>query len=141
MKQLFCICLLLLLAPFIGCKPENKLISTETVKNVSGAWEIVRATENGANLMPYFNFSNFRITFTDSTYAIDSLVPFIVSRNGKWAFNDPQYPFSIMFTPTDSATVSSPLQFPVVGGVRNLIITFSPGCPQNSYQYTLQPAQ
>ena len=141
MKQLSWICLLLLLAPFIGCQPVNKLVTTEPIKSINGTWRIVDATQNGTDLMPYFNFSNFRITFTDSSYAIDSLVPFIVSKNGKWAFNDPQYPFSITFTPADSPAVSSPLQFPVVGGVRNLILTFSPGCPQNSYQYTLEPAQ
>jgi hypothetical protein len=141
MKQLPFICLLLLLAPFIGCKPENKLMTTEPLKNINGTWKIIGATQNGADLIPYFNFSNFRITFTDSTYTLDSLVPFIVRTNGKWAFNDPQYPFGITFTATDSAAAASTLQFPVVGGVRNLIITFSPGCPQNSYIYTLQQVQ
>jgi hypothetical protein len=141
MKQLLCICLLLLLAPFIGCKPENKLSTTEPVKGINGTWKIVDATQNGTNLMSFFNFSDFRITFTDSSYALDSLLPFVVSKNGKWAFNDPQYPFAIIFTPTDSAGVTTPLQFPVVGGVRNLVLTFSPGCTQNSYQYTLQQAQ
>ena len=65
-------------------------------------------------------------------------VPFIVTHNGKWAFNDPQYPFSLIFTPTDSPSVSTPFLFPVANGVRNIVLTFSPGCPSNTYQYTLQ---
>jgi len=87
--------------------------------------------------MKWFDFSKFRITFTDSTYQIDSLLPFMVSKNGKWSFNDPQYPFALILTPTDSAAVTAPFVYPVVGGVRNMIITFSPGCPQNTYKYTL----
>ncbi|MES1249784.1 MAG: DUF5004 domain-containing protein, partial [Chitinophaga rupis] len=45
------------------------------------------------------------------------------------------------FVATDSAARSSGLQFPVTNGQRNLIITFSPGCTLNSYQYTLEKAK
>jgi hypothetical protein len=135
---------LLIAALFItlvaACKVENNLrVTAEPVKKFTGSWQIVDATENGTDLVKFFDFTHFRITFSDSSYVIDSLLPFMVAHNGKWKVDDPQYPFSITLTPTDSTKgVSSPLTFPVVGGVRNMILTFSPGCNQNSYQYTLQ---
>jgi hypothetical protein len=127
-----------LLAGSLSCRVEHLQSPSEPVKSINGTWQIIDATQNGTDLMSRFDFSKFRITFTDSTYAIDSLLPFMVNTAGKWAFNDPQYPFSITLTATDSAAVSSPLTFPVVGGVRNMILTFSPGCKANTYQYTLR---
>lgn len=125
-----------------SCKVENNLhVATEPVKNISGTWQIIGATENGADLTKWFDFTRFRITFTDSTYTMANPLPFMVKTNGKWAFNDPQYPFSLTLTQTDSSGVTAPLVFPVVGGVRNMVLTFSPGCPQNSYQYTFQMTQ
>jgi hypothetical protein len=128
-------------AGLMACKPEHLILPGEPVKQLSGNWQIIKATRNGTDLTTRFDFSHFRIQFTDSSYSIDSLVPFIVSKNGKWAFDDPTYPFSISFQPVDSTAKRSPLLYPVTNGQRNLIITFSPGCSQNSYQYTLQKAK
>ncbi|MCS3802150.1 DUF5004 domain-containing protein [Niastella sp. OAS944] len=125
---------------FFACKPELLIAPLEPAKDLSGSWQIIKATRNGTDLTMRFNFSQFRIRFTDSTYTIDSLVPFIVNRSGKWAFDDPTYPFTLSFQATDSSAKTSPLLFPVTGGQRNLIITFSPGCSANTYQYTLQKA-
>ena len=124
-----------------ACKVEHTTPPNEPMKNIAGSWAIIHATRNGTDLTSSFDFSHFRIQFTDSTYSIDSLVPFIVKTGGKWAFDDPQYPFNIIFSPTDSSSaVRAPFLFPVTGGVRNIVLTFSPGCPSNSYQYTLQKA-
>ena len=125
---------------FFACKPEMLIAPSEPVKDLSGSWQIIKATRNGTDLTLRFDFSRFRIRFTDSSYTIDNPVPFIVSRNGKWAFDDPTYPFTLSFQATDSSAKSSPLLFPVTGGQRNLIITFSAGCSANTYQYTLQKA-
>lgn len=124
-----------------ACKVESNLkTAPEPAKKFTGTWQIVDATENGTDLMSVFDFTKFRITFTDSAYVIDSLLPFMVSRNGSWKVDDPQYPFSITLTPADSTNgVQSSLSFPVVGGLRNMILTFSPGCTANTYKYTLQP--
>lgn len=140
MKKICYLAALLLSSLLFSCKPEHLMVPSEPVKNISGNWQIIKATRNGTDMTSRFDFTHFRILFTDSTYAIDSLVPFIVNKNGRWAFDDPQYPFNISFVATDSASKSSALQFPVTNGVRNLIITFSPGCTLNSYQYTLQKA-
>ena len=121
-----------------ACKPEHLTVPSEPLKSLTGSWQIVKATRNGTDLTNRFDFSKFRINFSDSSYTIDSLVPFIINTNGKWSFDDPTFPFSIRFTPKDSAAITSPLLFPVVGGQRNVVITFSPGCVSNSYQYTLQ---
>lgn len=137
MKRLFFL-LALCSAGLWACKPERLVIPREPIKEVSGTWQIIKATRNGTDLTSRFDFSQFKITFTDSSYTIDGLAPFIVSKNGKWSFDDPTYPFTISFTATDSSAKTSPLLYPVVGGQRNIIVTFSPGCNLNSYQYTLQ---
>jgi Domain of unknown function (DUF5004) len=129
---------LLLGCILFSCNVEHVTPPNEPIKNITGTWGIIDATRNGTDLTSSFDFSAFRIVFTDSTYTIDSLVPFIISHNGKWAFDNPQYPFDMIFTQTDSASISTPFQFPVTNGVRNIILTFSPGCPSNSYVYTLQ---
>ena len=139
MKKIFVIPILCSLV-FFACKPEMLIAPSEPVKDLAGNWQIIKATRNGTDLTMRFDFSRFRIRFTDSTYTIDSMVPFIVNRNGKWAFDDPGYPFTLSFQAKDSNAKSSPLLFPVTGGQRNLIITFSPGCSLNTYQYTLQKA-
>jgi hypothetical protein len=93
---------------------------------------------NGTDLTARFDFSAFRLKFTDSTYTIENAVPFIVSKNGKWSFDDPLYPFKISFTPQNDTEKQTDILFPVVKGVRNIIISFSPGCKLNTYQYTLE---
>jgi len=137
MKKIFHLQCLLLMTLLFACKPERLAVPSEPLKDIKGSWQVIKATRNGTDLTARFDFSKFRIHFSDSTYMIDSLLPFIVSKNGKWAFDDPQYPFYLSFTIPDS-TARSPLLYPVTGGQRNIIITFSPGCTANSYQYTLQ---
>jgi hypothetical protein len=140
MKKLLFLFTALLATGFFACRPERLVTPSEPVKSLSGSWQIIKATRNGTDITSRFDFSHFRISFSDSSYTIDSLVPFIVNRNGKWAFDDPTYPFNLNFTATDSTVKSSPLLYPVTNGQRNVIITFSPGCSLNSYQYTLQKA-
>src|SRR6266850_7860612 len=72
-------------AGLMACKPEHLVLPGEPMKQLSGNWQIIKATRNGTDLTTRFDFSHFRIQFTDSSYTIDSLVPFIVSKNGKWA--------------------------------------------------------
>jgi len=140
MKKILLFFVLALITGFYACKPERLIVPSEPVKNVAGSWQIIKATRNGTDLTTRFDFSHFRVQFSDSSYSIDSLVPFIVNKNGKWTFDNPNYPFFLSFKPTDSAAKTSQLLYPVVNGQRNIIITFSPGCSLNSYQYTLQKA-
>lgn len=139
MKKIFAFAILCSLVLF-ACKPEMLLAPSEPAKDLSGNWQIIKATRNGTDLTMRYDFSQFRIRFTDSSYTIDNPVPFIVNKNGKWAFDDPTYPFTLSFQATDSSAKTSPLLFPVTGGQRNLVITCSPGCSSNTYQYTLQKA-
>ncbi|MEO5889949.1 MAG: DUF5004 domain-containing protein [Ferruginibacter sp.] len=127
------VCLLLI---FCSCKKENTAIPAEPVKDISGSWKIIKAVRNGTDLTSRFDFSAFRINFSDSSYTIDNQVPFIISKNGTWKFDDPVYPFEITLT-SPGETKQSTVLYPVVEGVRNLVISFSPGCTLNNYQYTL----
>ena len=137
MKKIILLQMLLLAAVLFACKPERLAVPAEPVKDIQGSWQVIRATRNGTDLTSRFDFSKFRIHFTDSAYTLENPLPFIVSKNGRWAFDNPNYPFTLSFTLPDSTT-QSPFQYPVVSGKRNIILTFSPGCSSNSYQYTLQ---
>lgn len=140
MKKLLTILLLLTLLIGFSCKKENTATPPEPVKELNGNWKIVKALRNGTDLTARFNFADFRINFSDSAYTITNPVPFIVSKSGTWSFDDPVYPFKMSFKTQSAAPVTSTIQYPVVNGVRNIVITFSPGCTSNAYQYTLQQA-
>lgn len=140
MKRVLSIIVLIFLLINLSCKKENTMIPPEPVKSINGNWKIIKALRNGTDLTNRFDFSSFRISFTDSTYAITNPVPFIVSKNGRWSFDDPVYPFKMSFTVQGNGPVGSTIQYPVVKGVRNIIISFSPGCTLNTYEYTLQQA-
>ena len=141
MKKIISLSLLFFLLLTFSCKKENTTIPGEPVKEIGGSWKIIKALRNGTDLTNRFDFSAFRIKFADSSYTIENPVPFIVGKNGKWSFDDPTYPFKMSFTAQSDTAVSSSIQYPVTDGVRNIIISFSPGCTLNTYQYTLQKAE
>ena len=128
--------LLLLLA---ACQ-KKELQFVESGKSLTGAWKISKVLRNGEDLTAQYDFAAFRINFQDSSYTMTNPVPFVVSKNGKWAFDDPQYPMELSFRQEGSNTPAKPLfKYPVVKGRRSLVLTFSPGCPSNKYEYTLEP--
>jgi len=135
---------LLLIALLIGlasCSKEE-MPFIEPPKSIEGNWKIVKATRNGVDLTQRISFNEFRLVFDKgNTYRLNNLLPFIVSKNGNWAFDDPAYPFAISFTPegSETATKVKTFSFPIVNGSRQLIISFSPGCDSNVYEYTLEP--
>ena len=137
MRKIICISVLILLA-VASCKKENTDIPAEPVKTIAGSWKIIKASRNGTDLTTRFDFSAFRINFTDSSYTLTNPVPFIVSKNGKWSFDDPQYPFKLSLTAQNDTAKTSEFSYPVVNGVRNIVVSLSPGCRSNTYQYTLQ---
>lgn len=138
MKKIISISVLIFVLIGFSCKKENTTIPPEPQKTINGSWKIIKALRNGTDFTTRFDFSAFRINFTDSTYTVENMVPFIVSKNGKWKFDDPVYPFKISFAVQNDAEKSSGMLYPVVDGVRNIVISFSPGCTLNTYQYTLQ---
>ncbi len=60
-----------------------------------------------------FDFTAFRINFTQDAYTIDHPVPFPVNKNGKWQFDDPQYPMELSLTPDGGNAVKPEFRYPV----------------------------
>lgn len=137
--------LLIVLAILVwsSCKTDKITPVTEPVKDLTGTWKVVKASRNGSDLFALVdtsvvNFNSFTIKFNGNGYTLTNPLPFIVSQNGTYALDNPQFPFKIMFTQTGaSAPVSTAFTYPIVNGVRVLTLVFSPGCPQNSYSYSL----
>lgn len=134
-------CLALIALGMAACQKEKERHFTESNKPLTGSWKIVKVLRNGEDMTARFDFSAFRIHFTESNYTLTGPAPFVVSKNGKWQFDDPQYPMELSFTPEGSAAVKPGFRYPVVNGRRNLVLSFSPGCQHNIYEYTLEPLQ
>jgi len=136
---------LLLMISFSACKMEKTSPTKEAVKDISGNWKIIKATRNGADLTAIVDFSQFRLNFSQGKYALLNKVPFLVSQDGTYTLDDPKYPFKITFTGTGGGGSTTPVatafNFPIVNGERQLTITFSPGCTNNTYVYVFQKAQ
>jgi hypothetical protein len=129
---------LLLAIVLHSCKKEKVIIPAEPVKEINGSWKIVKAMRNGADMTNRFDFSRFRINFSDSTYQISNPVPFIQTGEGTWSFDEANYPFRMSFRSAGDTVKSSEIVYPVKNGVRNIVISFSPGCAANIYEYTLE---
>ncbi len=131
--------LLLLFTASVGACKMEEVATIEAPKEVRGIWRINRAVRNGADITEKFNFGDFRIEFKDDgSYELSNPIPFIVSSNGTFALDDPQYPFQITFSETTgSDEVRSNFDYPIVEGKRQLSLTFNTGCSSNSYVYTL----
>ncbi|MDH5825945.1 DUF5004 domain-containing protein [Sphingobacterium faecium] len=126
---------------FSSCKDEMaKIVTDESVKDISGSWKVVQLTRNGEDLGKRMDLENFKINFkSDGTYTLADQLPFIVDVPGKYVFNDPQYPFSLILTPEDDKKdIALKFQFPVIAGERQLSLTFSLGCSSNIYQFNFE---
>lgn len=121
-----------------SCKTEKIVPNPEAVKDIKGNWQVLKATRNGADITSLVDFTQFKLVFDGTNYTLTNKLPFLVSQNGTYSLDDPQYPFQIAFTPAAAKTVATAFTYPIVNGVRQLSITFSPGCPNNSYVYTFQ---
>ncbi|GAB3931914.1 DUF5004 domain-containing protein [Mucilaginibacter myungsuensis] len=121
-----------------SCKVDRVLPSAESVKDISGSWKVIKASRNGTDLIPLIDYSQFRVKFdAKGAYTLVNPLPFVASKDGKYAFDDPNYPFKITFTANGGTPVSTAFNYPVSGGARQLTLTFSPGCTLNNYVYTL----
>ncbi|KKX50878.1 DUF5004 domain-containing protein [Sphingobacterium sp. IITKGP-BTPF85] len=102
--------------------------------------EVVELTRNGEDVGKRMDLTNFKINFNaDGTYTLADQLPFIVAAPGKYVFNDPQFPFSLILTPDDEKKdIPLKFQFPVKAGKRQLSLTFSLGCSSNTYQFNFE---
>jgi hypothetical protein len=138
LKSIYTASIVLFLFIWTSCKVEGLNPASEPVKDISGSWQVIKATRNGADLTSLIDFSQFRVNFQAGNYTLVNNLPFIVSQNGTYSLNSPQYPFQIAFTAAGAAPVATSFNYPIVNGKRILTLSFSPGCPQNAYVYTLQ---
>lgn len=111
----------------------------EAVKDLSGTWKLKTVTRNGSDITSAMDFTKFSLKLNnDGSYSLENYLPFVVSKDGTWAVNDPKHPFMITFTETGSAApVALEFDYPMVNGQRAISITLSPGCYSNSYVYTM----
>jgi hypothetical protein len=136
-KLIFSVVILLMMG-LASCKVEQISPVAESVKDIAGTWQVTAATRNGTDLTTLIDFTQFRVQFSSTAYTLINPLPFIVQENGKYSLDNPKYPFDITFSATGGTPVSTAFNYPIVDGVRILTLTFSPGCPQNVYVYTLK---
>ncbi|MBZ4191363.1 DUF5004 domain-containing protein [Niabella beijingensis] len=143
-KSLFFKMSLILVFFFINsCKKEQTAIYPEAGKNVVGTWKIASVVRNGVDITEHFDFTPFSIRFNeDGTYTMENQVPFVVFKNGTWSLDDVAHPLHISFVQNGSSeTFTNEFDYPVVNGVRRIILKGAPGCVTNTYQYSLEAVQ
>ncbi|WP_299463993.1 DUF5004 domain-containing protein [Mucilaginibacter sp.] len=135
-KRMLLLMLVVLMAA--ACKTEKVLPKQEALKDISGSWQVIKATRNGTDLSTLVDLSQFRINFDGVGYKLMNKLPFIVTQDGAFSLDDPLYPYKITFTAAGGTPISTAFTYPIVNGKRQLSLTFSPGCTNNSYIYVLQ---
>ena len=141
-------CLSLYLIMASSCQKEM-INLVELPKDVNGSWKIVKLIRgnedmtSNEDLTSKIDLSNFKIIFnTDNTYTLQGQFPFIVSNAGTFSLDDPQYPFNISFQEQNSTTKTSlSFSYPIVGDQQQIILKLSPGCTNNTYEYTFEKVQ
>jgi hypothetical protein len=138
-KKHVCILIAFMALMWTSCSIEKIDPVPESTKDITGTWQVIGATRNGTNLIPLFDFTQFNIKFdaATGTYNLVNPVPFLISADGKYTLDDASFPFQITFTATNGAAVKTAFNYPIISGSRQLTLTFSPGCAQNTYVYTL----
>lgn len=140
--------LLMLAGIFTGCKNEKLVVPNEPTKHITGTWRITNVMQDGIVLYDQrnptaypgaFDFSTFRLIFNGSNYTTNAAAPFIVSTDGTYSLDQP-FSTKLSFTPKTGSSISLDFYYPVTAGQRQLILTFIPGCFNNSYQYILEKA-
>ncbi|UOE52303.1 DUF5004 domain-containing protein [Mucilaginibacter sp. SMC90] len=139
-KRIYLVLLAFIMLTVSSCKTEKIVPGSEAPKDITGNWRVIKATRNGTDLTSIIDFTQFRINFSDKGYTLVNKLPFLVSKDGAFTLDDPQYPYKITFTATGDKPVSTAFTYPIVNGKRQLSITFSPGCANNSYVYVLEKA-
>ena len=139
-KLITAFCFILYLMWSCSLIEDEKPVYTESTKRIGGTWKIVKAYRNEVDITGLMDFTKFRISFQqDKTYKIENYLPFIVSKNGTWGLDDPQYPFHLSFTAEGAQVpLETTLNYPIVNGGRQIGLTFSPGCKNNRYTYILE---
>lgn len=139
-KLIAAFCSILCLMWSCSLVEDEKPVYTESTKNLDGTWKIVKAYRNDVDITGLMDFTKFRLSFQqDNTYKIENYLPFIVSKDGVWGLNDPQYPFRLSFKAEGAeAPLETTLSYPIVNGERQIGLTFSPGCRNNRYTYILE---
>lgn len=145
MKAVFRYLSFLLFGAFIlsSCQTTKESF-TEPVKDLNGTYRITNVVRNSVDITQWVDSSGFRLMMmSDNTYTLQgNSIPFLVNSNGKWSVDDPQYPYNLTFNPTDSTNAfTGRIGTPVSKGQRGMQVTFSPGCPNNSYVYTFEKIQ
>ena len=131
----------IVVATMLSCTTKKEVL-VEPVKDLNALWRIQTVTRNETDITQYIDSAGFRLTLSpDNTYTLQgNNIPFLVdAAAGTWSVDDPQYPYTITFKPTDStASFTGSIATPVTQGNRTLNITFSPGCHSNAYVYTFE---
>lgn len=123
-----------------SCKEQDQHYIEGEQLDITGSWKIIEARQNGNSLIASYDFSGFRLNFNENnTYTIDNPLPFMVTENGDWQFNDPFFPTEITMNHEDgSQSYTTNFGYPLDGSRRLIHLTFDVGCISNEYEYTLE---
>jgi len=113
----------------------------EADKDLTGVWQLATVSRNGIDITEALGeatVSQFKLHMNSGgTYTLENRSPFPVRVDGTWEVDDPVHPMMITFK--ESGSIGSEekveIKYPNIKGARQLLVTHSPGCPINKYEY------
>lgn len=113
------------------------VVYQESVKDLSGKWQLTSVLRNEVDITDEMDFSQFCLVLSeDGKYSFENYLPFVVNKEGTWKIDDPKYPYFLTFTETETnETVTIKINYPIIDGSRRITLTLSPGSVKNSYNY------
>ena len=114
----------------------------ENTVDLRGTWTVAGVTLNGVDISDRMEFSRMTLQLEmdgngPTGYQIENDgIPFLVTENGSWFYDDKVYPTLISFDSPGKNAIATFSEPPLSGG-SNFSIAFSLGCADNIYVYHL----
>ncbi len=111
----------------------------EHTVDITGVWKVKKVLLNNVDISQIFDFDQISLTLKMNQMPTDfeietGTAPFPVQNGGRWEYNDPAYPTSMVFI-SDGGEESVQFATPPISGESFFTVSFSLGCADNLYTY------
>lgn len=130
---------------FVGCNNDVEVPDgafDERIVDLTGSWTVSQVQLNGIDITSRLEFSRIDLQLAGgadgpTSYTIENDgLPFLVTTDGDWSYDDNIYPTQVTFT-TDGKAKTASFSMPPISGGNEFTISFALGCADNSYTYLL----
>jgi hypothetical protein len=130
---------------YLGCDNDVDIPDgafDERIVDLNGSWTVSSVLQNGVDITDRMEFSRIDLQLNSnaegpSSFTIENDgLPFLVTRDGEWSYDDNIYPTQMIFTAAGESRTAAFATPPISGG-DDFTISFALGCADNTYTYLL----